>query len=147
MKTALVNTINETVAAPASKVWEALTNPRLIKKYFFGTDAISDWQPGSPITFSGEYEGKKYKDKGTILESKPGKLLKYSYWSSMSGIEDKPENYVNISFALAESQGQTRITVTQDNIPDEKTKAHSAENWKKVLKGLKELLEKDRVEA
>ena len=26
-----------TINAPASKVWEALTTPEIIKKYFFGT--------------------------------------------------------------------------------------------------------------
>ena len=39
------------IDATASKVWEALTTPRIIKQYFFGTDAISDWQPGSAIIF------------------------------------------------------------------------------------------------
>ena len=35
------------IRAPVSQVWEALTTPRLIKQYFFGTDAISDWKEGA----------------------------------------------------------------------------------------------------
>jgi uncharacterized protein YndB with AHSA1/START domain len=130
-----------TIDAPKNEVWDALTNPDQIRKYFFGTEAVSDWKKGSPIYFRGEWEGKKYEDKGTILETKPGELFKYSYWSSMSGIEDKPENYVVVSYLLSEDQGKTKVTITQENIPDEKMKAHSEENWNKVLGDLKNLLE------
>ena len=65
----------------------------------------------------------------------------------MSGIEDKPENYVPITYALVESQEKTTLTVTQQNIPDEKMKVHSEENWKKVLANMKQLLEKEPVGA
>jgi uncharacterized protein YndB with AHSA1/START domain len=129
------------INAPANKVWKALTNPQQIKKYFFGTDAISDWKKGSPIYFRGEWQGKKYEDKGTILETKPNQIFKYTYWSSMSGIEDKPENYVTITYDLKEEKNKTTLTITQENIPDEKTKQHSEENWNKVLNDLKNFVE------
>lgn len=142
MKSNITVKVSETINASTHKVWEALTNPELIKKYFFGTNTITDWQVGSPIVFEGEYEGKKYNDKGTILVYREKELLRYSYWSSMSGIEDKPENYVTVSFRLKGDYNSTTLTVTQENIPDEKTKEHSIENWKKVLAGLKEMVEK-----
>ena len=132
-----------TIKVPASKVWEALTTPSIIKKYFFGTDAVSDWKVGSPLIFKGEWMGKKYEDKGMILKSVPQKIFKYSYWSSMSGMEDKPENYVDVTYALsANKDSETTVRVTQENITDEKTKEHSEENWRKVIGDLKKLLEK-----
>jgi uncharacterized protein YndB with AHSA1/START domain len=143
MKSNIIAKASISIDAPASKVWEALTTPKLIKQYFFGTDTITDWKAGSPIIFKGEWNGKQYQDKGTILDIVPRKLLKYSYWSSMSGIEDKPENYVNVTYGLSEKNNQTVIMITQENVPDEKMKAHSEENWKKVLLGLKKLLEKE----
>jgi len=132
---------NIRINAPASVVWDALTKPELIKQYFFGTYASSDWKEGSPITFQGEWEGKQYKDKGTILRVKPGKLLQYNFWSSMSGIEDKPENYVVITYELANDNGGTSLTITQQNIPTEEMKEHSEQNWRKVMEGLKEMVE------
>src|ERR1700755_2518587 len=87
--------------ASINAVWDALTNPTTIKKYFFGTDTHTDWKVGSPIRFTGEWQGKKYEDKGTILAVEKNKLIKYSYWSSMSGIEDKPENYLIVTFDLS----------------------------------------------
>jgi uncharacterized protein YndB with AHSA1/START domain len=142
MKSNITAKVSETINASPYRVWEALTDPELIKKYFFGTNTHTDWKEGSPITFEGEYEGKTYKDKGTILVYREKELLRYSYWSSMSGIEDKPENYVIISYRLKGDYQSTTLTVTQENIPDEKTKEHSIENWKKVLSGLKEIVEK-----
>ena len=145
MKNNITGKASITIDAPVSKVWEALITPSIIKQYFFGTNAISDWNVGSPLIFRGEWEGKEYEDKGTILEKVPQKLFRYSYWSSMSGIEDKPENYVIITYELTENDNQTTLTVTQENIPDEKTKQHSEQNWNKVLGDLQRLLEKKSV--
>ena len=46
-----------TIHASISKVRDALTNPEILKQYFFGTDTITDWKPGSPIKFKGEWQG------------------------------------------------------------------------------------------
>ncbi|HSU27162.1 MAG TPA: SRPBCC family protein [Chitinophagaceae bacterium] len=131
--------------ATVATVWDALTKPALIKQYFFGTNTVTDWKVGHPIRFNGEWEGKHYEDKGQILDILKKKFIKYDYWSSMSGIEDKPENYVIITYALSGKDNDVTLTVLQENIPDEKTKEHSVENWKKVLAGLKDLVEKKLV--
>jgi len=80
MKNAIKGEASMVVDAPREVVFDALTNPGQIKKYFFGTEAVSDWKVGSPLYFRGEWEGKKYEDKGTILEKKDGELLKYKSW-------------------------------------------------------------------
>lgn len=129
------------INAPAAEVWKGLTDPEIVKQYFFGTNVKSDWKEGSPITFSGEWEGKSYSDKGEIQEITPGKYVKYSYWSSMGGTEDKPENYANVSYTLDENDGFTTLTVRQDNIKDLTSKEHSEQNWQTVFGGLKKLLE------
>nr|WP_067061148.1 SRPBCC family protein [Mucilaginibacter sp. L294] len=130
------------INAPAAEVWKGLTDPEIVKQYFFGTNVKTDWKAGSPITFSGEWEGKAYQDKGEIQEITPGKYVKYSYWSSMGGTEDKPENYANVSYTLEENEGFTTLTITQDNIKDITSKEHSEQNWQTVFGGLKKLLEK-----
>ena len=129
------------IKAPVEKVWDALTKPEIIRQYFFGTEAISDWKVGHPVWFRGEWQGKSYEDKGIITANEPNKLLSYSYWSSMSGREDRPENYANVAYELSEQNNETELTITQDNIADEKTKEHSMQNWQTVLQDLKKLLE------
>ena len=147
MKNNITAIASITINAAPGKVWEALTTPEIIKQYFFGTDTVSDWKAGSPIFFRGEWQGKKYEDKGTILNIVPNRLFKYSYWSSMSGIEDKPENYANVTYDLAGNNNSTTLTITQDNVANEKSKEHSEQNWSKVLADLKKLLEKRSVAA
>jgi uncharacterized protein YndB with AHSA1/START domain len=134
-----------TINAPATKVWDALTNPAIVKQYFFGTNVKSDWKKGSPIIWEGEWEGKSYQDKGVILDIDPGKYVKYNYWSSMSGTEDKPENYANITYGLSEKDCKTEFALTQDNIKNEEAKAHSEENWKSVFGKMKEMVEDGKV--
>lgn len=140
----LIATTSIRIEAPVKAVWEALTTPALIKQYLFGTEVTSDWKVGSPITFSGEWEGKRYQDKGTILQAEPNKVFTYTYWSSMSGTEDIPANYANITYNLEGENGQTVLTITQDNVPTEESKKHSEKNWSMVLSTLKEMLEKKK---
>jgi len=129
--------INTSIA----KVWNALTNPEMIKKYMFGTTVISDWKEGSKIIWKGEWEGKPYEDKGKILRFEPKKSLQYSHFSPLSGLHDNPENYHIVTIDLEEKDKQTIVTLTQTNNADEKTKDHSEKNWKMMLGSLKNLLE------
>jgi uncharacterized protein YndB with AHSA1/START domain len=133
------------INAQASKVWQALTDPAIVKQYFFGTNVKSDWKKCSSITWEGEWEGKTYKDTGTIYESDPGKMVKYDYWSSMSGTENKPENYVDITYFLDEKDGKTTLTILQEKIKSEEAKQHSEQNWQGVFGKMKEMIESGQV--
>lgn len=142
MKSDISVKVRTVINTSVANVWEALTKPEIIKEYFFGTNTITDWKVGGPIIFKGEWQGKTYEDKGTVLRFETNKMIQYKYWSSMSGIKDKPENYVTITYFLSSESGKTNLTISQENIPDEKMKEHSEQNWKKVLNNLKNLLEK-----
>jgi uncharacterized protein YndB with AHSA1/START domain len=145
MKSEISLKVQTTIDAPIHKVWEALISPKIIKKYFFGTEAVSDFKEGSALVFRGKWQGTEYEDKATILKVMKNRIFRFSYWSSMSGIEDKPENYVIVTYKITEIQDKVRVEVTQENIPDEAMKQHAEENWRMVLKDLKRLLEKSYV--
>ncbi len=55
------------INAPVLKVWDALTQPDLIKQYLFGTEVTTDWKIGSPITYRGIWQSKPYEDKDKVL--------------------------------------------------------------------------------
>src|SRR5262245_16267879 len=114
-----------TINTPASRVWDAITKPELIKQYLFGTDVISEWKVGSPIVYKGEWQGKAFEDKGKILEIVPEKSLVSTYWSPLSGIPDLPENYQTVTYQLSEKNGKTEVTITQDNNVSEEAKSQS----------------------
>ncbi len=128
--------------AKSAKVWDAITNPEQIKKYLMGAEVSSDWKVGSPITYKGEFQGKAFNDKGTIKKFEPGKVLQSTYWSSMGGKVDKPENYATVTQKISQRNGKTVLTITQDNIENEKGVIQAKQNWKSVLKTMKEILEK-----
>jgi uncharacterized protein YndB with AHSA1/START domain len=134
-------TASTTINAPASRVWEAITKPELIKKYLFDTDVVSDWKVGSPIVYRGKFQGKPFEDKGKILEIEPEKSLVSTHWSPMSGVPDLPENYHKVSYQLSERDGKTDVTILQDNNASEEENSHSEANWNTVLDGLKKLVE------
>jgi len=134
------------IRASPDRVWKALTDPDQIRKYLFGTEAISDWKAGSPVRYRGVWEGKSYEDKGEVLRAEPGRLLVTTYWSSMSGLPDAPENYKTVTYELAPERDGTRITLTQDNNATEEEKNHAEQNWSQVLGGLKKMVEKMEME-
>jgi uncharacterized protein YndB with AHSA1/START domain len=144
MKNNLSVETSVSIDATPAQVWNALTSPELIKKYLMGTDVTTDWKEGSSITYTGEYNGKKYHDKGIIRKAIPEKILESTYLSSMSGKEDKPENYNVVTYKINREGDKTILTLIQDNIATEKEKEHSTQNWAMVLKTLKNIVESEK---
>jgi uncharacterized protein YndB with AHSA1/START domain len=139
----LTATASISIEGTSADVWHALVTPSLIKQYLFGTETECDWKAGSPIVFRGEYQGTVYEDKGTILRIEPEQMLQYSYWSSMSGTPDVPENYDVVTYTLsAGDDGHTVLTITQDGIKTEASRQHSQQNWGFVLQGIKSVIER-----
>lgn len=130
------------IAAPAAKVWDALVNPETVKKYFFGTTVASSWKVGDPITFSGNFNGKEYLDKGVVVQSEPEKVLSYRYFSGFFGLEDKEENYSLVTFAISRRPSEkVALRVTQSGFANEQAVTQSETAWEGVLAQLKSVVE------
>ena len=136
-----VATAETEIDASPDQVWSALTDPEQIKKYMFGSQVETDWQPGSRIVWKGEYEGKQYEDKGEIVEIEPERRLKVTHFSPLGGQEDVPENYHTLLYELEAQDGKTRLSLSQDNNPSEEAAEHSRANWEQMLSGLKQVVE------
>ena len=137
------------VDAPPEVVWQALTSTENMGQFFMGATVHTTWQIGSPITFEGEWKGKKYQDKGTIQKFAVDRTLSFTHLSDMSGAEDKPENYHVVTFELEPAGDQTRVVLTQDNMNEaeplsDETRKEFSKNWASVLQGLKEAAERAR---
>ncbi len=128
-------------SAGVAKVWNALVNPEMIRRYMFGTNVVSDWKEGARIVWKGEWEGKPYEDKGVILKLQPQRLLQYSHFSPLSGQPDVPENYHTITIELSPKGAGTLVTLSQDNNATEEEREHSEQNWSMMLASLKKVLE------
>lgn len=129
------------ISAPSKNVWNALVTPQAIKQYMFGSNVVSDWTEGSSIVWKGEWQGKTYEDKGTILQVKPGHRLQYTHFSPLSGLPDRPDSYHTVTIDLTDEGPRTRVSLAQDKNATEDARTHSEKNWNLMLTGLKNFLE------
>jgi uncharacterized protein YndB with AHSA1/START domain len=130
------------VDATPERVWQALTDPDEIAQYMFGSRVETDWQPGSPITWSGEYDGRPYQDKGEVLEAVPGKRLAVTHYSALGGDADVPENYHTVRYELVATGNGTTLTLTQDGSTSEEQAHQFSRNWQGMLDGLRQVVER-----
>jgi uncharacterized protein YndB with AHSA1/START domain len=138
----LTATSNVVIKAEPAEVWAALTDPDVLSQAFFGAKVDTDWQAGSPITFSGEWQGKRFQDKGEIRRFEPNKVLEFTHFSPMTGQPDIPENYHTVTFELIPRGGGTELTIRQTNAASEEEREHSEANWAQVLGSLKQHVER-----
>lgn len=132
----------ELSASPA-RVWEALTKPELVKKYFFGTNITTSWKVGEPIAFGGSVDGKPHQDKGTVLRFEPEKALSFRYFSIFFNLEDREENHIVVTYVISRRPSdKSSLRLTQSGFVDEQALANSARVWDGVLQQLKEVVEK-----
>jgi uncharacterized protein YndB with AHSA1/START domain len=138
--TGLTATASTVVDADKQRVWTALTDPAEVKQWFFGTDLETDWTPGSSITWSGEWEGKPYQDKGQVVAVDEPNRLEVTHFSPLTGQEDVPENYHTLVYALDGDEEGTKVTITQDNNGDQAEADRNSETWGQMLEALKKHL-------
>lgn len=141
MKGKLIAKTSITINATAAEVWKAITDPAAIQQYLMGTKVKTDWKEGSPISYTGEYHGKQYHDKGIIQKIEPEHVFQSTYWSSMGGQPDLAENYNLVTYKLGKRKDCTLLTLTQDNVKTELEKTQAVHNWKAVLQKLKSVVE------
>lgn len=140
------NTIQ--IAAPAAKVWEALTSPEWTRQYMYSCEVESDWKEGSPVIWKMEHEGKRIIPvKGIVLKIQPEHLLVYTVIDPNAGMEDIPANYLNVTYELIPMGEETLLEVTQDgyehaaNGEKRYQDALDGGGWDSILAKIKELLE------
>lgn len=139
--TGIVATAKIDIAASAQQVWSALVDPEQVKEYMFGSKVQTDWTVGSPIRWSGEYEGTSYEDKGAVVEYDEPRRLSVTHFSALSDQDDVPENYHTLVYTLTEGDAVTQVSLSQDNNGSQEEAEHSRANWQQMLEGLKNHVE------
>ncbi len=119
------------------RLWEAITDEEMRKKYSFGVGTSSDWTPGSQ--YKASVPGVIEIAEGENLEVDPPRRLVQSFTALWS--EDvKGEGASRVIWEIEPVGDSCRLTVTHDQLR-EGANSELFGGWPMILSGLKTLLE------
>jgi uncharacterized protein YndB with AHSA1/START domain len=119
------------------RLWEAIVDPELRKKYNFGVGVESDWTAGSE--YRSEAGGGFAIAAGENLEVEPPRRLVQSFQALWS--EDvKAAGTSRVTWEIEPVGDSCRLLVTHDQLP-EGANSELFGGWPMILSGLKTLLE------
>ena len=130
------------IRSTPERVWEALTTPDFIRKFWFNMPQESTFKAGAPWKMT--YEDGRIADAGEILESDPPSRLVIK-WRNEWKPELKAEGYALCTYAIEtpdNAPGAVKLTVTH-TIDKENAQFIQAVSggWPRILSNLKSLLE------
>ena len=124
------------------RLWQAITDPELRRKYTFGVGYYSDWKPGSPYQARAGAETVSPSmaiAEGENLEVDPPRRLVQSYRALWSD-DVKGEGTSRVTWEIEPVGDSCLLTVTHDQLR-EGANSELFGGWPMVLSGLKTLLE------
>jgi len=124
------------------RLWQAITDPELRRKYNFGVGVESDWTPGSPYRGISPLAPTPICE-GENLEVDPPRRLVQSFRALWSD-DVKSEGTSRVTWEIEPVGDSCRLTVTHDQLRDG-ANAELYGGWMMVLSGLKTLLETGRL--
>lgn len=131
------------IVAPPDKVWAALTDGELTRRYFFGRKIESDWKAGSQVLYL--HDSGRVDIQGKVIAVDEPRLLSYS-WRVMWIEEYRLLPEAIVTFQIDPAGELVRLTMTESHPTpiDEKYVEGGRRGWPYVLSGLKTLLETGR---
>lgn len=126
------------IETTAEKLWEALTSSEFSKRYWFGTEVVSDWTVGS--SFALVMNGQTT-DVGEILEVEKPRRLSYTFHHILSDAA-RNERPTRVTFVLEPYGKLVKLTLTHDDfVPESVILDGISKGWPAILSGLKSMLE------
>jgi len=118
------------------RLWQALTDTEMRRKYTFGAVVTSDWTPGSRYQGVG---GGALIFEGENLEVDPPRRLVQSF-TALWGEDVKREGTSRVTWEIEPVGDSCLLRVTHDQLPED-ANSQLYGGWPMVLSGLKTLLE------
>jgi uncharacterized protein YndB with AHSA1/START domain/DNA-binding transcriptional ArsR family regulator len=126
------------VKATPERVWEAITDDAMRRKYSFGVGVTSDFTPGSRVQSAHPSAGIVISE-GENLEVDPPRRLVQSFRALWSD-DVKAEGCSRVTWEIEPVADSCRVTVTHDQL-SEGANSELYGGWPMILSGLKTLLE------
>jgi uncharacterized protein YndB with AHSA1/START domain len=119
------------------RLWEAITDGEMRKKYSFGVGTISDWTPGSG--YKSAVPGVIDIASGENVEVDPPRRLVQTFTALWSE-EVEREGTSRVTWEIEPAGDSCRLSVTHDQL-SEGANSELWGGWPMILSGLKTLLE------
>ena len=123
------------------RLWEAITDEELRRRYNFGVGVVSDWNPGSLLEMRHPNAG--VLGDGEILEIDPPRRLVHTMRALWSD-EVQSEGSSRVTWEIEPVADSCRLTVTHDQLR-EGANDELYGGWPMILSGLKTWLETGEV--
>jgi uncharacterized protein YndB with AHSA1/START domain len=121
------------------KLWKALIDPELTRRYWVETWQDSDWQPGSSWRIM--MPDGRVADSGEIIEIDPPKKLVIT-WRNEFKPELRAEGYSRLTYQLEKIGESVKLTLIHEmDRPDSQLITAVSTGWPHILASLKSLLE------
>ncbi len=126
-----------------TKLWEALTEPRFVRQYWFDAIVECDWKKGSPWKLS-RPDG-SLTDTGEILEIDPPRRMVIR-WQNEWKPELKAEGWSRCTIELEPVDSSVKLTITHEiDRPESSFITAVSNGWPRIVSNLKSLLETGEV--
>jgi uncharacterized protein YndB with AHSA1/START domain len=127
------------IKSTAEKVWRALTDGEITRRYWSNQRNVSDWKTGSAWRHE-DYDNPANLDVvGTVVESdRPRRLV--VTWATPNEAK-KPAKQSRVTYDIVQDGDTVRLTVTHDELEPGEMEQGIREGWPQVLSSLKTLLE------
>lgn len=132
------------IAATPDKVWNALVDPAMTRKYWGNHHNASDWKAGS------RWEHRDFDDPelvdivGTVIESDRPRRLAVSWVRPKE--EGDESRTSRVTYDIEPFMDVVRLTVTHDEFGEDTEMFESVSfGWPAVISGLKTLLETGKI--
>jgi uncharacterized protein YndB with AHSA1/START domain/DNA-binding MarR family transcriptional regulator len=142
LKTELETTMEKVfeiyIRTTPERLWEAITDPEVRRKYNFGVAPSTDWKPGSTFEMTTPKADLVLGD-GEVLEVDPPRRLVHTMralWSE----EVKGEGFSRVTWEIEQIEDSCRVIVTHDELR-EGANSQIYGGWPMILSGLKTWLE------
>ncbi|MDQ2854077.1 MAG: SRPBCC domain-containing protein [Chloroflexota bacterium] len=120
------------------RLWQAITDSEMRRKYSFGVGIVSDWTEGSSYQAGHAAAGVQISE-GENLEVDPPRRLVQSM-TALWGEDVKSEGTSRVTWEIEQVEDSCRLLVTHDQLP-EGANEQLYGGWPMILSGLKTLLE------
>lgn len=127
------------IAAPAERVWQALTDPEQSATWYYGTGFHSDLRPGSRYEY--RFPDGRVAIEGVVERVEPPRLLVATFsaqWSEAVAAEPASR----VTWEITTEGGLSTVTVVHEDVPaGSATLAEVTGGWPYLLSNLKTFVE------